>query len=176
MVMTVTDAHTPNAPVHRMALRATVLGTVGIALAYASAFLPPSVSVWGPYLMAVALPFCMMATMVLGAARDGKPLGRLVWPMALVFVLVAGGFLLALTLPSDTVTSTLWLGLPPRAAVVLYGVGLLPLFVLPVAYAFTFDALTLSDEDIARVRAARQAARHAVQAKDVASPGDGRVS
>ena len=77
------------------------------------------------------------------------------WPILLVFVLVGGGFLLALLLPPDTVNGPYWLGLPRRAAVVLYGVGLLPLFVLPLAYAFTFDALTLSDEDLARVRAAR---------------------
>jgi hypothetical protein len=40
-------------------------------------------------------------------------------------------------------------------------VGLLPLFVLPVAYALTFDQTTLSEDDLARVREAARAARAA---------------
>jgi hypothetical protein len=31
-----------------------------------------------------------------------------------------------------------------------------PLFLLPLVYAWSFDALTLSDADLARVRAARR--------------------
>ncbi|HEX9084509.1 MAG TPA: hypothetical protein VF836_07205, partial [Gemmatimonadaceae bacterium] len=49
--------------------------------------------------------------------------------------------------------STLWLGLPVRAAIVIYGVGLLPIIVLPIAYALTFETQTLSAEDVERVRA-----------------------
>ncbi|HEX9249550.1 MAG TPA: hypothetical protein VF856_08620, partial [Gemmatimonadaceae bacterium] len=48
--------------------------------------------------------------------------------------------------------STLWLGLPARAAIVIYGVGLLPIVVLPIAYALTFESQTLSAEDVERVR------------------------
>jgi len=138
-----------------LALWGVVLGTLGIGAAYVSAFFPRTLGMVGPYLMAVAVPVCMIATMVLGAARGSRPLGALKWPILLVFLLVGGGFLLALQLPPDTVNGPYWLGLPRRAAVVLYGVGLLPLFVLPLAYAFTFDAFTLSDADLARVRAAR---------------------
>lgn len=151
-----TSAHrSETSPTRTVAFLALVLGTVGIALAYASAFFAPPVSTWGPPVMAVALPLCMVGTMAFGAARSGRSLGRLTWPIGLVFVVVTGGFLLALQLPPDTVDGQYWLGLPRRAAVILYGVGILPLFVLPVAYALTFEALTLSDEDIARVRAAR---------------------
>ncbi|MCE2899914.1 MAG: hypothetical protein ACK6DP_18135 [Gemmatimonas sp.] len=139
----------------RRAFTAIVLGTLGIALAYVSAFLAPPLSRWGPWVMAVALPACMVGTMSFGATRRGRSLGVLAWPIGLVCVLVTGGFLLALLLPADLVEGPYWLGLPRRAAVILYGVGILPLFVLPVAYALTFDALTLSDDDIARVRAAR---------------------
>ncbi len=134
---------------------AVVVGTLGIGAAYASAFFPGPVGVFGPYLMAVALPVCMIATMVLGTVRGTRGLGLLAVPVLLVFVLVGGGFLLALQLPPDTVNGVYVLGLPRRAAVILYGVGILPLFVLPLAYAFTFDALTLSEDDLARVRAAR---------------------
>jgi hypothetical protein len=40
--------------------------------------------------------------------------------------------------------------------VILYGIGLLPVLVLPVAYGLTFDAATLSEADLERVRAARR--------------------
>jgi hypothetical protein len=44
------------------------------------------------------------------------------------------------------------MGLPARAAIVIYGVGLLPIVVLPIAYALTFETQTLSAEDVERVR------------------------
>jgi hypothetical protein len=138
-----------------MALRAIVIGTVGIAAAYATAFGPPAVARAGPWIMALALPVTMVAMMTFGAVRSGRRVGALALPFALVFALVAGGFALALWLPPDTVDGVYWLGLPRRAAVIVYGVGLLPLFVLPFAYALTFDVLTLDDADIERVRAAR---------------------
>ena len=141
--------------VRTVALRLVVVGAVGIALAYASAFGGGTVARWGPMLMAVSLPVCMFAVMTFGAVREGRKVGALALPFAIVFLLVTGGFIAALLLPPDTVNGVYWLGLPRRAAVIVYGVGLLPLFVLPIAYALTFDALTLSDEDIARVRAAR---------------------
>lgn len=138
-----------------MALRATVIGTAGIAVAYATAFGSPDVARAGPWIMALSLPVSMVAMMTFGAVRSGRRVGALAFPFALVFLLVAGGFGLALWLPPDTADGVYWLGLPRRAAVIVYGVGLLPLFVLPFAYALTFDALTLDDADIERVRAAR---------------------
>jgi hypothetical protein len=45
------------------------------------------------------------------------------------------------------------LGLPRRAAIVIYVIGLLPLFAMPFAYAATFDDATLSADDLARLRA-----------------------
>ncbi len=143
--------------VRMVAAYALLFGTLGIAVGYASAFAGAAVAAKGAWVMAVALPVAMIATMTLGAVRTGRRLGSLVVPFLLVFVLIAGGFVLALALPPDTADGVYWLGLPRRAAVILYGVGLLPLFVLPLAYAFTFDALTLSDADIDRVRAARRA-------------------
>ncbi len=142
--------------VRRAAFAAIVWGAVGIALAYASAFAPPAIATGGPWLMAVSLPVCLIAMMTFGAVRDGRSVGTLALPIALVFLLVTGGFLAALALPPDDPAADLWFGLPRRAAVILYGVGVLPLFVLPFAYALTFDAFTLSDADIERVRSARQ--------------------
>jgi len=73
-----------------------------------------------------------------------------------VLVLIIG-FCAPLLLPAtEGPLSKLWLGLPARAAIVIYGVGLLPIIVLPVAYALTFETQTLSAGDIERVRALRR--------------------
>jgi hypothetical protein len=140
----------------RVALTLLVLAVLGIALGYASAFWAPPVATAGPWLLAVAVPTALFATMILGAVRPGCGLRGLAAPFLVVFLLVTGGFLLALSLPTEGTEAALVGGLPRRAAVILYGVGFLPLFMLPLAYAVTFESITLSDADIARVRAARR--------------------
>ncbi|MGZ8412737.1 MAG: hypothetical protein ACXWZS_08675 [Gemmatirosa sp.] len=148
----------------RAAVGALVLATVAIAAAYASAFRDGGAPRWASWAMALAVPLALVATMTLGAARRGRlPLGTMA-AFVLVGVLLAGGFSLALWLPDDLgAAEPLWLGLPRRAAVIVYGVGLLPVVVLPVVYAMTFDAQTLRPEDQERVEAAgraRTAAQH----------------
>lgn len=140
----------------RSSLAALVLSTLAIAVAYGSAFLPGDPPAWGAWLMALGTATMMVASMALGAVRAGGA-GRLKIPFALTFVILAGGFAAAMLLPAEAAGAPLYFGLPLRAAVVLIGVGLLPLMVLPLAYALTFDEMTLSDEDLERVRmAARQ--------------------
>jgi hypothetical protein len=108
--------------------------------------------------------------MVLGAARGDKGIGALKLPFLFVFVVLASGFCLALGLPiTEARGATLLLGLPIRAAIVIYGIGLLPIVVLPVAYALTFDTQTLSESDIARVR--EMAERTGARSRE---PGDER--
>lgn len=142
------------------AIGALFAATLAIALAYASAFLPGGAPRWAPWLLATGTATCMVGMMVLGATRRGRPLGRtLVAAFAVTFVLVLGGFALALALPAEAAGARLWLGLPRRAAILLYGIGLLPLLILPLAYASTFDEQTLSEEDLARLRAAAAALR-----------------
>jgi hypothetical protein len=73
----------------------------------------------------------------------------------LTFLVVSGCFGAALLLPPDEGPgAALLLGLPLRTAIVLYGVGIVPLLFLPLAYAASFDADTLTDEDLDRVRRA----------------------
>jgi hypothetical protein len=91
--------------------------------------------------------------MILGAARGARGVGPLKIPFAFVIVTLAVGFCAALILPAtESSASTLWLGLPARAAIVIYGIGLFPIIVLPVAYALTFESQTLTADDIERVR------------------------
>jgi hypothetical protein len=100
-----------------------------------------------------------VSTMTLGAARAGR-IGPLALPFGFVFLVVAGGFSLVLSLPPvDPAEPVLWLGLPPRAAIVLYGIGLLPLIAMPLVYALTFDRHTLGEADLERVRRAAQQLR-----------------
>jgi hypothetical protein len=91
--------------------------------------------------------------MVLGAARGRLGIGTLKIPFAIVFFILAVGFAAAISLPStESSASSLWLGLPARAAIVIYGIGLLPIVVLPIAYAVTFETQTLDAADLEKVR------------------------
>lgn len=136
----------------RIAVVATVFATSCIALAYASAFVPGGAR-WGAWSMVIGLATMVVSLMTLGVARRGRGVGPLAVPLAFTFIVIVAGFGAALLLPVEVPGGRLLLGLPLRSAVVLYGVGLLPVLVLPLAYALTFDAMTLSEEDLARVRA-----------------------
>jgi hypothetical protein len=140
--------------VTRAAARGVLISSIlAIAVAYASAFKAGGAPAWAPWLLALGIPGALGAIMVLGAARGDKGIGALKLPFLFVFVVLASGFCLALGLPiTEARGAALLLGLPIRAAIVIYGIGLLPIVVLPVAYALTFDTQTLSESDIARVR------------------------
>jgi len=140
-------------PTKRTALLALVVAVVAIAIGYAAAFLRGGPPVWAPWLLALGIPVALGAIMILGAARGQAGVGQLKYPFAFVVAVLAIGFCAALALPAtESPLSRLWLGLPARAAIVIYGIGLLPIIVLPVAYALTFETQTLNAEDVARVR------------------------
>ena len=135
------------------AVGALFLSNVAIAIAYVAALASGGASAWAAWVAAIAVPLSLTAIMVLGAARGSKGIGKLTIPFAFVALMLMVGFLAALALPgTEGPTSRLWLGLPLRAAIVIYGIGLLPIIVLPVAYALTFETQTLSAEDVERVR------------------------
>src|SRR6266850_2049897 len=137
----------------RASLGALVVGILAIAVGYAAALLPGGTPAWAPWLLALGIPVALGAIMILGAARGRMGIGALKIPFAFVVVVLVIGFGAALALPAtEGPLSTLWLGLPARAAIVIYGVGLLPIVVLPLAYALTFETQTLSAEDVERVR------------------------
>ncbi len=136
------------------ALIALFAGIFAIAIGYAAAFRRAGTPAWAPWLLALGIPISLGAIMILGAARGRKGIGPLKLPFLFVVAVLAIGFCAALALPAtESPLSKLWLGLPARAAVVIYGIGLLPIVVLPVAYALTFETQTLSAEDVERVRA-----------------------
>lgn len=138
----------------RVSLITLFLSILAIAAGYAAAFNKNGTPTWAPWLLALGIPAALGAIMILGAVRGSRGIGPLKFPFAFVVLVLAIGFVAALALPAtEGPLSKLWLGLPTRAAIVIYGVGLLPIIVLPVAYALTFESLTLSAEDLQRVRA-----------------------
>jgi hypothetical protein len=136
------------------ALTALFAAILAIGVGYAAAFSRSGTPAWAPWLLALGVPISLGAIMVLGAARGRSGIGPLKLPFLFVVAVLAIGFCAALALPAtESPLSKLWLGLPARAAVVIYGIGLLPIVVLPVAYALTFETQTLNAEDLERVRA-----------------------
>jgi hypothetical protein len=137
----------------RIARIVLTFATIAIAVGYASAFMKGGTPVWGPWMLALGIPAALGGIMVLGAARERGGVGRLAIPFAFVIATLVIGFGLALGLPANEgADSNLWLGLPARAAIVVYGIGLMPVIVLPVAYALTFETQTLRSEDVEIVR------------------------
>lgn len=136
------------------------IAILAIAVAYASAFSRGGPPAWAPWILALGIPSALGGIMVLGAARGANGIGSLKLPILLVFVMLASGFCLALALPpSEGKDATLYLGLPLRAAIIVYGTGLLPTLILPIVYALTFETQTLSEADVARVRQLAEANR-----------------
>lgn len=136
-----------------------MLSTLAIGAAYLSAFATGGAPVWAGWLFAGGVTGALVATLALGAMRPDGGLGRLIWPFVLMTVLLGAGFAAVFALPDSGAAEPLLLGLPRRAAIVLYGIGLLPTLVLPVAYALTFADQTLRPEDLERVLATARAAR-----------------
>lgn len=154
-------------PTKRFARYALTTSVVAIALGYVSAFIPGTGQVWGPWLLAFGIPLSFVSIMIMGAVRNKGGINKLAIPFLFVGALLTLGFVLALALPGETITSRLFLGLPLRAAIIIYGVGLLPIVVLPVAYALTFETQTLNQDDIDKVRKLGAAYRHSRDAKDI---------
>jgi hypothetical protein len=118
---------------------ALVSGLAAQAACYLAAWLAPP---GGPAtLLAIYGTSASLAgVLVLGALRQG----RLSTPARIaalaVFVIPVVGFGAAFLLPPETAAAPLWLGLPRRAAIVLLGVGILPVLLLPVAYLRDHEA------------------------------------
>jgi hypothetical protein len=146
-----------------IALAALWVSLLLVAAAYGSAFVTPSGAGWSIPAFAAGACGTMGAMMALGAARHGR-LDTSWAPMAITIVLVAAGLLIVWALPAAG--EPMWFGLPRRAAIVLYGVGVLPAVLLPLIYAWSFDRFTLRAEDLDRIRRLRSDAAGSGDADD----------
>lgn len=133
------------------------IGLVGGLLAQLGAYLvaialgpaTPAVA----WLAMIGIAASLSGTLVIGALRNDR-LSRPAVLAAIVLLLVPlvafGG---ALLLPAESAAGPLMLGLPRRAALVLLGVGVLPLFILPFAYAHDTNSAPLDAEALTALRA-----------------------
>ena len=137
----------------RFALGLLFFSMTLLAMGYATALLPEGPPRFVPWMFALATASSMIAILILGAARKGVRLGILTWVFALCFLSITGGFAVALLAPPVRPDARLWLGLPAGAADILFLVGLVPMLLLPLAYALTFDRLTLAGDDLEQIRA-----------------------
>ncbi|MGQ0702533.1 MAG: hypothetical protein ACT4PM_05305 [Gemmatimonadales bacterium] len=129
-------------------------GSAAIALAYAAAFLPTRAGAVASGLMVGGITLLIVSLLALGARREGQRIPALLWiGLATVGLALGGAFAAALGLGPEGPGSPLLLGLPRRAALVLYGVGLLPAVVVPLVYALTFDRMVLTGSRLERFRA-----------------------
>jgi hypothetical protein len=120
-------------------------------VAYASVFAGDAGARVGPWLMALGVSGLTASVMALGALR-GRSSSRTLAPLlvaafAVIFASLAAGLILA---PALAPGARLLFGLPLPAAIVVYGVGIVPLLVLPIVYARTFDESRLNADGIRR--------------------------
>ncbi len=99
-------------------------------------------------LLAVAYPVALIA---LGVQRRGS-LGPLLWPLAGLFLILEAGFVAMLWLRGSVLTAP-WLGgLPLATAIQFYGLFLMPMLLVSLAYAWTFERYGLRQEDLDDLR------------------------
>lgn len=141
------------------------VGLVAVALGYASVLsgTAPGVASW---CLAIGPAAILTAMLRLGGRRAGELPRTLRATSALAFVALLGGFGYALAAPPAAAEDPLLLGLPRVTAALLLLAGLVPLIILPVAYARAFDRDVLGEEDVARVRERARAAMAREEASD----------
>lgn len=149
---------------------AVVAGTLGVAGAYASAFAPARIARGGHVLMAIAVPVLLVGVLALGALparRASRGPARRERRLTLAFVALAlwlaVGFVLALRAAPTVSGSALVAGLPWPAAIILYGVGLVPLVLLPVLFAWHHAPAARDAARASGHEAAREVARDAAE-------------
>jgi len=133
------------------------LGTGIAALAYLVTLVGGEAPGWGAGAIAVSIGLLLFGLLDLGGSprgADRKGSGAtLRWVFAGTALWVGAGLALLVVMPAaDTTDPQLILGLPPRAAWMIFGVGLAPGLFVPLAYALFFDQVTLSESSLERLR------------------------
>ena len=122
----------------RRAVQGIFVGSTLIAIAYASAWLPAGAPAWGGYAMVLGCGSIIASATLLGALRSKVRPAVAHSAAILLLVIIVAGFGVPMFLPADAPGDPLVLGLPLRAAIEVYAVGLLPALVLPALFAAEF--------------------------------------
>ncbi len=99
-------------------------------------------------LLAAVFPVALIA---LGAQRDGR-LGPLLWPLVALTAILVGCVGAMLLLRGRLLGGPWFGGLPLVTAVQVYGLFLLPLGLVSLAYAWTFESFGLRQKDLDELR------------------------
>jgi hypothetical protein len=139
----------------RGSIIAITVGGMAILIAFASAWIPGGAPTWGVWSMVIGSALLMAGTLTLGALRSGVGRGLALMLGGFLVVVITAGFGLPIILAHADAGPALVLGLPLPVAVEVFGVGLLPALVLPVAFAVAFrrDGLDQPALDAFRRRA-----------------------
>ena len=127
-----------------------VLGSLGVAsLAILAASLVggPAAELGFAFLAVVFPP----ALMLLGVEKNGR-LGSAVWPISLLLLLLLLSVAGMLVFRGEVVGAPSVLGLPPATAVQLLGLFVLPLAVVALGFAWTFDGFGPTWEELEELR------------------------
>lgn len=97
---------------------------------------------WASAVMAGATGLCLAAFMGVALGERVRD-ARIAAVLAFVGLGVGGALMALLWVPPVTgPDDALWGGLPLGAALVVYGIGLLPMLIVPGVYAWTFEHIT----------------------------------
>lgn len=140
----------------RAGLSLLVLGLLAVAAAYALVIADSALRA-APWWLALGTTSVLAGMAIMGIARRGRATPLLARAAALCCVSVAVGLVIPLVLPAPSAGEPLFLGLPRPTAMLLLLVGLLPLVLLPLAYAIAFEREVLSQDDLAAMRDERAA-------------------
>ncbi len=138
-------------PPPSLALLGLAMSVAIAALSLGAAFGSAGPGVWPAIGLAWSTALLLGSLVALAARRGAKGRGLLLGSAALTLS-IGTGLTAALLQGVPSTSSSLWGGLPPGAALLIYGVGLLPALVVPVVYALTFDRSTLGPDDLQRLR------------------------
>lgn len=144
------------------------VGLTAVALAYATLLLDVTTlaASIAPLLLAFGASAILAGMLALASCRPSGTPRALRATVRLAFVATFAGLLYALLAPPPTAEGPLLLGLPRVTAIMLLVTGLIPLVVLPIAYARAFDKDVLGEDDIARVAELAHAAAAEREARD----------
>jgi hypothetical protein len=141
--------------VRRAAVAALVLSSAVLLCGYGAAWWPGGAPPWVALAFAFATVIQIAAFGVIGARRRDGRVG-VVWVGVVVTMLLLGGaFAFAILAPDLGASEPLLLGVPRRAALILYGIGVAPLVALSWVFVRSFDAWAPTDDDVARLREIR---------------------
>jgi hypothetical protein len=139
-------------------VRGLLVAALLIAAGYAAAFGGPAGSHAGAWLLAAGNALLVPCAMGLGAPLRGRLGNVLALALAAcgLVIFAAIGMALIIRTPESAATA-LTLGFPRRTAIVLLGVGVLPMVLLPALFALTFDTGVFHADRLAALRRLRPA-------------------